>query len=195
MKRGGQAGHEVSPETRTKISASLAATVRTFQTAPTCRVCDEVFVSVRLGGKPPPLCESCRATLKWCWMCKSAKPLASFHSDRASRDGLNARCRACSSERARIVHREHTTEENFTSHLRGRYGLTLEQWNEMASAQGGRCAICGEVPKKLVVDHCHDTMKVRALLCHACNKGIGHFGDDAALVTRAGEYLTHHANR
>ena len=76
-----------------------------------------------------------------------------------------------------------------------RYGITLEQFNEMVAAQGGRCAVCREefkpAKKKLAihVDHCHDTLKVRGILCSRCNVGIGLLGDNVAGLQRAIDYL------
>lgn len=79
-------------------------------------------------------------------------------------------------------------------HLK-RYGLTKEQYLEMLAAQGGGCAICGSTngsnknPKVLCVDHCHDSGKVRGLLCDACNRGIGCLKDDPGIVRKALLYL------
>jgi hypothetical protein len=62
-------------------------------------------------------------------------------------------------------------------------------------SQGGRCAICGKVPRsrRLAVDHDHKTGEVRGLLCASgdfgCNKGLGYFNDDPELLRRAYEYL------
>lgn len=76
-----------------------------------------------------------------------------------------------------------------------RYGLTIEQVNEMIAAQGGKCAICCDefkpARKKLAihVDHCHDTMKVRGILCARCNVGIGLLGDDPDRMRQAIQYL------
>lgn len=58
----------------------------------------------------------------------------------------------------------------------------------MVLKQGGRCAVCGE-EKKLHVDHCHDTGKVRGMLCFACNTGIGKLKDDPDLLLAAHRYL------
>lgn len=79
-----------------------------------------------------------------------------------------------------------------------RYGLTLDQYEEMYEAQGGVCRICkkpetckgnnGEV-KMLAIDHCHDTGKVRGLLCNNCNRAIGLLGDDVDTLLNAVEYL------
>lgn len=67
-------------------------------------------------------------------------------------------------------------------HLERKYGITQPQWDAMFEAQGGVCALC-KVPGragrhgKLVVDHCHETGKVRGLLCGPCNVAIGILGE------------------
>ena len=52
------------------------------------------------------------------------------------------------------------------------YGINTEKYDAMAEEQGGTCAICNK-EEKLVVDHCHDTGRVRGLLL------IGLLGDKA----------------
>jgi hypothetical protein len=46
--------------------------------------------------------------------------------------------------------------------------------------------------KKLFVDHNHNTGKVRELLCHGCNTGIGLMQDDVDLLQKALDYLIKH---
>jgi len=89
-------------------------------------------------------------------------------------------------------------------HLRwlfeNRYGITLEQYNEMVELQGGRCAICNKVPagtshtsRRLAVDHDHATGTVRGLLCGPCNTTIGMIEDSPGLLDRMRRYLGKHA--
>ena len=83
-----------------------------------------------------------------------------------------------------------------SSWLKIQYGMTVDDYEARLKAQGGRCAICrSTVPGGLgknrffCVDHDHQTNEVRGLLCHSCNKGIGHLGDDPDRVYAAAVYL------
>lgn len=61
-------------------------------------------------------------------------------------------------------------------HLRRKFGITWEDYQRMVKEQDGKCAICLKEPSgryRLVVDHCHETNKVRKLLCHTCNTKLG----------------------
>jgi hypothetical protein len=83
--------------------------------------------------------------------------------------------------------RRKTTNYN----LLARYGITVDQYNEMLARQNGVCAICEEPcssGRRLAVDHDHDTGKVRGLLCNRCNRGIGLIKKSSHLK-RAAKYL------
>ena len=69
--------------------------------------------------------------------------------------------------------------------------ITMQQYSEMFAAQHGRCLICNRPEKwELRVDHDHITGKVRGLLCHKCNSGLGMFNDDLGLLQTAVHYLS-----
>jgi hypothetical protein len=64
----------------------------------------------------------------------------------------------------------------------------------MLADQDGKCAICwcksqGE-RRRFAVDHCHNSGKVRGLLCDNCNKGIGNLKHSPEILARAITYLT-----
>lgn len=85
-----------------------------------------------------------------------------------------------------------------SSRLKSAFGITLEQYEALAAVQKHKCAIC-DVPqveqrKKMAVDHNHDTGKIRALLCHNCNVGLGNFKDNEQILTKAIQYLYVHRN-
>lgn len=115
-------------------------------------------------------------------------------------------CRDCESryqeQRAasdvgREQHRRARAKWNADNHgyfLQYRYGITAEDYAEMLEQQDGKCAICGtDKPggrdKVFCVDHCHDSTKVRGLLCGPCNRGLGQFRDDVTRLRAAVAYL------
>lgn len=80
--------------------------------------------------------------------------------------------------------------------LKRLYGIGVAEYEAMFTSQGGVCAICGNPPSgngsrqvHLHVDHDHSSGKIRQLLCHKCNMGLGAFGDDVDLLRAAVEYL------
>lgn len=87
---------------------------------------------------------------------------------------------------------------NRNSQLKYLYGISSEDYENMAKKQNYVCAICNEVrvtKRKLInqnlyVDHDHETGRVRGLLCHYCNLGLGKFQDSVSLLKSAINYLT-----
>lgn len=89
------------------------------------------------------------------------------------------------------------------STLRQAYGMSVDEYDALLAAQGGRCAVC-EAPvadaadRRLHVDHDHACCPgkkscgkcIRGLLCKACNQGLGHFADDLERLRKAIEYLS-----
>lgn len=78
------------------------------------------------------------------------------------------------------------------SRLKYEYGITLEDYEIMYEEQNGVCAICEgtDMNRMLSVDHCHDTGRVRGLLCGTCNRALGLFKDSPELLKRAKEYVS-----
>lgn len=58
-----------------------------------------------------------------------------------------------------------------------------------------KCEICGDVVsgRRLAVDHCHETGRLRGFLCNTCNAGLGMFKDSLFTMGRAIKYLEKHA--
>lgn len=72
------------------------------------------------------------------------------------------------------------------------YNLTLEQVEVMSSSQNYKCAICDDPFQSThytQIDHCHDTGKVRGLLCINCNWLLGKSRDNPKLLRAAADYL------
>ncbi len=82
------------------------------------------------------------------------------------------------------------------------YGCTNTEFEAMFAAQQGKCAICSSPemtthkgrPRQLSVDHDHITGNIRALLCGACNTGLGSLRHDPAILEAAIAYLDAHAD-
>lgn len=79
------------------------------------------------------------------------------------------------------------------SHIKRNYGITLEEHNLMFNKQEGKCKICGrhqnEIKIPFAVDHDHTTGRIRGLLCHKCNQGLGYFNDNIDLLMKAINHL------
>lgn len=82
--------------------------------------------------------------------------------------------------------------------LRAKFGITLEDYEYMVESQKGLCAICGVeqsgFKKVLSVDHDHNNGKIRGLLCHSCNVGLGMFLDNPTLLLGAIKYLSRNSS-
>lgn len=75
------------------------------------------------------------------------------------------------------------------------HGISPEQREQMIKIQNGLCAICSkELPQGRLthLDHCHATGKLRGMLCHKCNKGLGHFDDNSEFLRNAANYIDKH---
>jgi hypothetical protein len=94
----------------------------------------------------------------------------------------------------RLMAKPRTAQQRLQRKLKHKYDLTMEDYGRLLKKQDGRCAICGIKPlfKRLTVDHCHDTGRVRGLLCGHCNSGIGRLRDDSDLCRLAADYLDSH---
>lgn len=68
--------------------------------------------------------------------------------------------------------------------VRNAYGISVDEYNELLAQ---KCAICGGTAT--VLDHDHETNKIRGALCDYCNKMLGFARDDPAYLVRAAEYL------
>lgn len=74
-----------------------------------------------------------------------------------------------------------------------KFGLNPKDFEKMKMNQDNKCAICkddfSDMKRRPFVDHNHKTGKVRGLLCHFCNIGLGVFNDDITKLRNAIKYL------
>lgn len=135
---------------------------------------------------------------KVCSKCKVEKSKDSFDRKKGYKDGIYCWCKECRRAHDNALWHKKSKENKLhigrKYNYKTKYGISLEKYEELLVAQNHKCAICGkdevEVPKKrLCVDHCHTTGKVRGLLCHYCNIAIGHMFDSTENLNKAVQYL------
>ncbi len=155
--------------------------------------------------------------MKRCSRCKVKKPLDTFNSDKSKSDGRFRWCRACSSENikraaeyrarnrkaicAKSLARYRANKSSIADSVAARrVGISAIEYRRLVADSGGICAICDRRPsagrsRRLHLDHCHATGVVRGMLCHLCNVGLGHFGENIEVMERAVEYLRAHGEK
>lgn len=166
---------------------------------------------------------------KKCNTCGEEKLLDLFAKNKSRKDGYASECKACMSARnkaSRLANPEKFKEAarkwresspNYLKqwkarnkkrtkvmkrkeYLKSKYGISLEQYEDMRVAQQYRCYVCDkhedEIPNPgptaLNVDHCHDTGVIRKLLCMSCNIALGKVNDDVEILQRCIEYIKEH---
>jgi len=80
-----------------------------------------------------------------------------------------------------------------------KYGLTIEKYIQMHREQDGKCGNkkCGKeidlTASSTHVDHCHETGKVRSLLCNNCNSALGMIKEDNERAIGLSDYIQKHS--
>lgn len=113
---------------------------------------------------------------KLCLTCDKIKPIDSFGKCNGN---LISQCKDC--------RREYVIKKKF--------GISQKEYNKLLKEQNNVCVLCGrseELDRNFAIDHCHNSGKIRGLLCFKCNTGLGSFGDSIELLLKAVEYLKKH---
>lgn len=157
-------------------------------------VIDEVAKEARYTAR--------RTDTKRCTQCGEEKPCAEFSKTRDGKYGpvLRSNCKPCASNRAYqwyLDNRDHAIATQRNTKMLKAYGLTVSAYNTLSEAQGHRCAVCNEPETVargdrvmfLAIDHCHNTGRIRGLLCSNCNRAIGLLKDNVDVLRKAIDYL------
>ncbi len=122
-----------------------------------------------------------------CTTCNKFQPASEFtlSQDKRSFGGIamRSKCKPCDELR------------KYKRFVKKTYDITFEDYENFLKSQDYKCAICeskisSKRTSRLFVDHCHQTLKVRGLLCSSCNHGLGQFKDSPKLLQKAIQYLT-----
>lgn len=84
---------------------------------------------------------------------------------------------------------ENNKEHRKEYFLKRTYNLTMEEYNQLLENQNNKCRICDENLRRPHVDHDHSNGKIRGILCHTCNSGLGLLRDSRELLCNAITYL------
>jgi len=133
---------------------------------------------------------------KKCSKCGRMLDRSEFYKDRSTNSGLGYRCKLCVSERAKNQ-KSYLKKYHREYNLKKKYGLDETAFEDILKAQNYSCAICGE--KKIsysessylnwCVDHCHNSGKIRGILCFPCNLALSHLKDSSVVAEAAARYL------
>lgn len=88
--------------------------------------------------------------------------------------------------------RKRYTKVGYKEQIHRLYCLSSEEYERSIKEQNYKCKICkraNSTGKRLAIDHCHRTGKVRGLLCEKCNHGLGKFEDNISFLKEAIKYL------
>jgi len=110
---------------------------------------------------------------------------------------VRSECKTCHNKISKVrslKYNKRNPDKRTSTVLKNKYGITFEQYSTMLAAQGNVCKICGSSSPgaskdRFSVDHNHKTGKVRGILCHGCNAGLGMFKEDVRSLRFAISYL------
>src|SRR6184192_3970445 len=114
---------------------------------------------------------------KWCPDCEDFIDRKNFTTDNHSKDLLYSYCKTHLAARRKTAY-QRDPQKHIDRQDRYNYGLSDSSIRQkLYEQQDGLCAVCKRPEKqvaydksrRLALDHCHTTGKVRGLLCSDCN--------------------------
>ena len=95
------------------------------------------------------------------------------------------------------VWRKENPEQFAICAIKNKYKVDLETATSLYLRSMQNCECCGlawciDMPKRLIVDHNHNTGVVRGILCHQCNVTLGLLKEDSDRITKLLEYNRKH---
>lgn len=133
--------------------------------------------------------------IKRCSRCKEYKEFSLFYKETRAKDSHRAECKDCSKKlKEKYLKSKEYKESRYFYNLERKYNVNKQQYLQLLKDQNHKCKVCGieEVDvkgSKLFVDHCHNSGKVRGLLCFNCNLALGHVFDSVEVLENMIKYL------
>jgi hypothetical protein len=134
---------------------------------------------------------------KRCYACGETKPVSEFY--RSNKVYYQKECKTCNRERKYKWHQtEQGKRSSANTKLKARFGITIDEYEAMYEQQGGKCLCCGDTESylghRLAVDHCHETGKIRGLLCKSCNVGLGNLKENKQFISNLLKYVENYCD-
>lgn len=131
--------------------------------------------------------------MRICSQCKKSKSLTEYSFGGSRSSGYRRyNCKDCQNNRSKAVYWADPEKSRFRQVLR-LYDLSEIEYKHMLTEQSYSCKLClisqEKLKKRLYVDHCHKTGKVRGLLCLRCNALIGHWENSRQLFDMFDDYV------
>ncbi|MGW5421011.1 endonuclease domain-containing protein [Streptomyces sp. NPDC003943] len=125
--------------------------------------------------------------VKRCVRRGEEKPRRAFAAQRAEPDGSPHHCRVHGAGPRRTCAQTAGRQAGPAAHGGHKHCPGAGRDHAIVSPDGLRGS-CRKAPAAHV-DHCHETGRVRGVLCFNCNSAIGKLGDDPDVLRRAIAYL------
>ena len=94
--------------------------------------------------------------------------------------GLQNKCKSCQSKGRVKYYKPHQL-------IRDMLKISDEQYEGLMV--NTHCNICHKELERKCIDHCHETKKIRGVLCHNCNTALGLFKDNVKVMQNVIQYL------
>jgi hypothetical protein len=97
-----------------------------------------------------------------------------------------------------LAYRKANRRKHYLQESARKYGIADGWFDAQMAAQGEACATCrksfdwDDKQTKPHIDHCHDSKRVRGILCNRCNTVLGLVTDSGPLLSSLAEYLKCH---
>lgn len=138
---------------------------------------------------------------KACTKCGEVKPLSDYSNLCVGKYGKHPQCKICVQAYhsglyySNEDYRSNRIKDASIRNRKSKYNITEEEFNRLFKSQNYCCAICdvhldnSRFGLRGQLDHCHETMKIRGILCANCNTALGLMKDNKEILMSAIQYL------